>query len=164
MGFLPRDFQPPAGLEHERFHLRPIKIHDVVKDYDAVMTSRDHLWELFGEAWRWPPATLTLEEDLVDLAWHQKEGELKHSFNFAVMSRDESRLLGCVYVDPPTKAGFDAEVFWWARQDELANGLEEAIGDAARAWIGAWWPFERVAFPGRDQPWPEWDALPPAGS
>src|SRR3954451_18054562 len=108
MGFLPRDFQPPAGLEPARFPLRPITIHDVVKDYDAVMTSREHLWELFGEAWRWPPATLTLEEDLVDLAWHQKEGELKHSFNFAVMSPDERRLRAWCYVAPPTKSGFGA--------------------------------------------------------
>ena len=160
MGFLPRDFKPPSGLEHDRFRLRPITIHDVVKDYDAVMTSREHLWELFGPTWGWPPAGLTLEDDLVDLAWHQKEGELKRSFNFAVMSPDESRLLGCVYIDPPTRAGFDAEVFWWSRQDELASGLEDAIGAAARAWIASEWPFERVAYPGRDQPWPEYDALP----
>lgn len=53
-----------------------------------------------------------MEEDLIDLAWHQKEHQLRSTFNFAVVSPDESRLLGCVYVDPPTKQGFDAEVFW----------------------------------------------------
>ena len=30
-------------VETERFRIRPITIHDVVKDYDAVMTSVDHL-------------------------------------------------------------------------------------------------------------------------
>jgi hypothetical protein len=160
VSWLPKGWQPPAGLEHPLFRLRPITIHDVVKDYDAVMTSREHLWSLFGEVWGWPKATMTLEEDVVDLAWHQKEAQLKRSFNFAVMSLDESRLLGCVYVDPPTKQGFDAEVFWWARQDELANGLEGEIGAAARAWVEREWPFERVAFPGRDQPWAEYDELP----
>jgi hypothetical protein len=160
--FLPRGFTPPAGLEHDQFRLRPITIHDVVKDYDAVMSSREHLWSLFGECWGWPPASLTLEEDLIDLAWHQKEADLRKSFNFAVLSPDERRLLGCVYVDPPTKQGYDAEVFWWARQDELASGLEEELGAAARGWVEREWPFERVAFPGRDQPWDEYDALPDA--
>src|SRR3954466_256316 len=162
MSFLARDFEPPQGLEHERFRLRPITIHDVVKDYDAVMTSREHLWELFGEVWGWPSATLTLEQDLIDLAWHQKEADLKRSFNFAVMSPDESRLLGCVYIDPASRAGFDAEVFWWARQDELANGPGEAGGEGARAWLEAEWPFDRVAYPGRDQTWAEYRALPRA--
>ena len=159
MAFLPGDFAPPAGLEHERFRLRPITVHDAVKDYDAVMTSRDHLWALFGEAWGWPPDTLTLEQDLIDLAWHQKEADLRRSFNFAVMSLDGSRLLGCVYVDPPTKDGYDAEVFWWARADELASGLEDAIGVAARAWVEREWPFGRVAYPGRDIGWEEYVAL-----
>jgi hypothetical protein len=160
--FLPDGFEPPPGLEHERFRLRPITIHDVVKDYDAVMSSRDHLWELFGDAWGWPPADLTLEQDLIDLGWHQKEAQLQESFNFAVMSLDESRLLGCVYVDPPEKEGFDAEVMWWVRVDELASGLDEAVGEATRAWLEREWPFERVAYLGRDVSWDEYDGLPDA--
>ena len=46
MRFLPRDFEAPKGPERELFRLRPITIHDVVKDYDAVMSSvyeRDYL-------------------------------------------------------------------------------------------------------------------------
>lgn len=158
--FIRSGTEVPVGLEHERFRLRPITIHDTVRDFDAVMSSREHLWSLFGEAWGWPPADLTLEQDLIDLAWHQKEAELKQSFNFAVVSLDESRLLGCVYVDPPTKRGYDAEVFWWGRPDE--PGLEEEIGAAARGWIESEWPFERVAYLGRVEPWDEYDALPDA--
>ncbi len=160
MSFLPEGFLPPSGLEHERFRLRPITVDDTVKDYDAVMSSREHLWALFGQGWGWPPATMTLEEDRIDLARHQQEAERHESFNFAVMSRDDSRLLGCVYVDPPTKQGYDAEVFWWARQDELAGGLEAELDVVARAWVEREWPFQRVAFPGRDQPWDEYEALP----
>ena len=159
--FIPRGTTLPDGLEHERFHLRPITIHDVVKDYATVMTHREYLWSLFGEAWGWPPATLTLEEDLIDLAWHQKEHQLRSTFNFAVMAPDESRLLGCVYVDPPTKQGFDAEVFWWAVPDE--DGLEDEVGRAATAWIEAEWPFENAAYPGRVQRWAEYNVLPDAG-
>jgi RimJ/RimL family protein N-acetyltransferase len=162
VAFLPSEFEPPPGLEHERFRLRPITIHDVVRDYDAVMSSREHLWGLFGEAWGWPPADLSLEQDLIDLAWHQKEAQLRSSFNFAVMSLDESRLLGCVYVDPAEKEGYDAEVTWWVRADELGGDLDQAVGEAARAWLERAWPFRRVAFPGRDVPWDEYERLPEA--
>jgi hypothetical protein len=120
MGFLPPGFEVPALLETDRFRLRPLTVHDVVKDYDAVMTSREHLWRQFGQAWGWPPADLTLEQDLIDLGWHQKEFQRRSSFDDAVMSLDEARLLGCVYVDPPEKAGYDAEVCLWVRASELA--------------------------------------------
>jgi hypothetical protein len=154
MAFLPRDFDVPATLETERFRMRSITIHDVVKDYDAVMSSREHLWELFGEAWGWPPADLTLEANLAELGWHQIEFQHKSSFDYAVMSPDEGRLLGCVYVDPPTVAGYDAEVFYWARPTE--PGLEDELGRTVRAWIDERWPFERVAYPGRDVAWQSW--------
>jgi RimJ/RimL family protein N-acetyltransferase len=158
MTFLPENFDPPERLETERFRLRPIAVHDVVKDYDAVMTSREHLWAMFGEVWGWPPASLTLEEDLIDLAWHQKEGEIKSSFNYAVMSLDEKRLLGCVYIDPSDKA--DAEVAFWVRKDEMDTGLEKALDEAVREWISSEWPFESVLYPGRDMTWEEVASLP----
>lgn len=158
MTFLPKNFDPPGLLETEHFRIRPITIHDVVKDYDAVMTSREHLWGMFGDVWGWPPESLTLEEDLIDLAWHQKEGEIRSSFNFAVMSLDEKRLLGCVYIDLSEKA--DAEIAFWVRKDELDTGLEETLEETVRKWISSEWPFESVLYPGRDMTWEEVDALP----
>lgn len=103
MPFLPRDFIVPALLETDRVRIRPITIHDVVKDYDAVMSSQEHLWAMFGEAWGWPPKDLTLEQDLIDLGWPQKEFQLGSTFDYAVMSLDEKQLLGCIYVDPPAR-------------------------------------------------------------
>lgn len=150
MAFLPEGFSVPSLLETEGFRVRPITIHDVVKDYEAVMTNREYLWGLFGESWGWPQEDLTLEQDLIDLGWHQKEAQLRLSFNYAVMSLDERRLLGCVYIDPPEDAGFDAEVSYWARRD--GPELEEELGRVVRRWVSEEWPFKRVAFPGRDEP------------
>ena len=159
MPFLPRDHAIPTGFAGEGFKVRPITIHDVVKDYDAVMTSAERLRERFP-LWNWPPNDgLSLEEDLIDLAWHQKEAELGRSFNYVVLSPDESRVLGCVYVDPPAKEGADAEVTFWVRVEEEGTALEER---AAREWISADWPFERVRWPGRDISWEDWDRLPDA--
>jgi hypothetical protein len=156
---LPEGFEVPTLLETERFRLRPITIHDVVKDYAAVMTSAEHLRLTLPGGW--PPEDLTLEQDLIDLGWHQKEFQLRSSFAYAVMSLDERRLLGCVYVHPPTKdAGFDAEVYLWVRADELEKRLEEALEQAVRRWISEEWPFEKAIYPGRDLTFKEWEGLP----
>ena len=103
MRFVPSEFEVPDLLEHDRFRLPPLTVHDLVKDYDAVMSPRDYLWDQFGQAWGWPRADLALEQDLIDLGWHQKEFQRRSSFAYAVMSPDETRLLGCVYVDPPRR-------------------------------------------------------------
>ena len=149
MSFLPRDFTVPERVEGPGFHLRSITVHDLARDYDAVMSSRDHLWARFGALWGWPPADLSITQDLVDLGWHQKEFQLRRSFNYAVMAPDESRLLGCVYIDPPDDAGVDAEVWFWGRQDRLADGLELRLDAFVRHWLAEAWPFAQVSLNGQ---------------
>jgi hypothetical protein len=161
MRLIPLSHPIPEGIEHERFRLRILTIHDLVKDYDAVMSSAERLRERFP-FWGWPDPAMTLEEDLIDLGWHQKEAQLRRSFNYAVMSPDESRVLGCVYVDPPEKHGADAEVHMWVRADEEGGDLEAVLEGAVRRWLDAEWPFESVRWPGREITWEEWDALPDA--
>lgn len=149
MPFLPPEFTVPAVVETERFRLRSITIHDAFKDYDAVMSSREHLWSRFGAIWGWPAADLSIEQNIVDLAWHQKEFQLRSSFDYAVMSLDERRLLGCVYIDPPHEPGTDADVWYWARQSELSSGLEDRLGRFVASWLGSAWPFRKVTLNGK---------------
>jgi len=148
MSFLPREFQIPAVVETARFRMRSITIHDAFKDYDAVMSSREHLWSRFGEAWGWPAEDMTIEQNIVDLGWHQKEFQLRSSFDYAVMSLDEQRLLGCVYIDPPHVPGTDADVWFWARQSQLASGLETELASFLGTWLVEAWPFKTVTFNG----------------
>ncbi|MBD1915632.1 MULTISPECIES: GNAT family N-acetyltransferase [Cyanophyceae] len=148
MAFLPESFHVPAVVETARFRLRSITIHDAFKDFDAVMSSRDHLWNRFGEIWGWPPEDLTIEQNIVDLGWHQKEFQLKSSFDYAVMSLDEARLLGCIYIDPPPQADVDAEVWYWARQSELASGLEAEVEAFLLPWLRDNWPFSTICLNG----------------
>ena len=148
MRFLPREFQVPASVETARFRMRSITIHDVFKDYDAVMSSREHLWARFGAIWGWPAEDMTIEQNIVDLGWHQKEFQLRSSFDYAVMSLDERRLLGCVYVDPPDQDGVDAEVWYWARQSELASGLEAELASFLQTWLANAWPFRTILLNG----------------
>jgi hypothetical protein len=160
MTFLPPDFDVPELLETSRLRIRPLTIHDLVKDYDAVMTSRQHLWEQFGQAWGWPPEDLTLEQDLIDLAWHQKEAQRRSSFAYAVMRPDERVQLGCLYIVPSQKQGVDAAGALWVRASEVAGDLDQVLYGTVGHWLVECWPFTRVAWPGRELPWGEYDALP----
>lgn len=148
MSFLPREFIVPTVVETERFRMRSITIHDAFKDYDAVMSSREHLWSRFGLIWGWPSEDMTIEQNIVDLGWHQKEFQLRSSFDYAVMSLDEQRLLGCVYVDPPHQGGTEADVWYWARKSELASGLEAELEAFLLSWLAQAWPFGTISLNG----------------
>ncbi len=156
---LPAEFKIPAGLETDDFRLRMLTVNDVVKDYEAVMTSREHLQGLFGPQSTWPAADLSLEQDLIDLGWHQKEFQNRTSFAYTVMNLAETRCLGCLYIYPAKPADYDAQVILWARQSELASGLETRLLATVKQWIAQDWPFERVGFPGREIAWTEWENL-----
>jgi hypothetical protein len=135
-----------------------LTVNDVVKDYDAVMTSIDHLQGVFGPQSKWPSKELTFEQDLIDLGWHQKEFQRRSSFAYTVMNTDESQCLGCVYIDPTAKAGYDAEVYLWVRESEFKNGLDPLLFDAVKKWIEKEWLFNNVAYPGREIEWTKWEA------
>jgi hypothetical protein len=153
MPFLPRDFVIPDPPATHEFMLTPLRVDHVVLDFEAVMSSRERLWQLFGPGWGWPAAELTLMQDLVDLGWHQKEFQLRRSFNWAVLSTDQRTVLGCCYLDPSERPACDAEAFYWARSDRIGDGLEERLSAVFRTWVTTAWPFQRVAWPGRDHPW-----------
>jgi len=74
MKLVPDEFKVPDLLTTERFRLRPITVHDVVKDYDAVMTNRAHLWSLFGDCWGWRGDAWPFENVAFpgrDISWHE---------------------------------------------------------------------------------------------
>ena len=158
---VPHDFDVPDVLEHARFRLRMLSVNDLVKDYDAVMSSVEHLRTTFsresGGSW---PEGLTIEDDLVDLGWHQREFTLRTSFAYTMMTLDESRCLGCVYIMPTRRRDHDCKVEMWVRADTLASGLDEELYRTVRAWIADIWPFTKPAFPGRAVSFEEWHALP----
>ncbi len=146
---VPPDFVLPEPPATATWFLRPLTIHDVVRDYEAVMTSQPELWQRFGDLWGWPKPDLSLEQDLIDLAWHQKEAQRRSSFAYALMAVGAERQLGCAYIDP--EPGWDAAVLYWVRTDVLGAGLEAELGQVLRHWVATQWPFGRVVYPGREQ-------------
>ena len=156
--FVNREFVIPQQLETVDFRLRMLTVNDVVKDYDAVTSSAVYLRAIWPDS-EWPQG-LTLEQNLIDLGWHQKEFQRRSSFAYTVVTLDETRVIGCVYINPTRKRGYDAEVYLWAREAELGSPSDDRLFEAVDDWLAAEWPFENVAFPGRSIVWDQWNAIP----
>jgi hypothetical protein len=60
----------------------------------------------------------------------------------------------------PLPKGVDAEVYLWVRQSELSSGLDGHLFQTVKDWMRQEWPFEQIAYPGRETTWEEWDAKP----
>ncbi len=65
--FIPADFKIPELFENEHFKIRMLTVNDVLKDYDAVMSSIDHLQGVFGTNSKWPSKDLSIEQNFIDL-------------------------------------------------------------------------------------------------
>jgi hypothetical protein len=149
MPWLADDFSHPERLDLPTgHHLRPIRESDVDIDYPAVMESRDRLWAKYGEAWGWPPPDMTCEADRKDLARHQDEIAAHISFNYAVLNHDETKLVGCVYIDPPDEhaLGSDALVSWWVVDREADGPLERALEELIPRWLVERWGFRAIRY------------------
>jgi hypothetical protein len=145
-------------LETEQFRIRPMTVRDVVIDYEAVVGSPAELGAAFGDPDA-VPQPYTFEQELIELGWHQKEFQMGFSFCFIVVSLDEQTSYGNVYVFPASRGDFDAEIYTWVRKDQIDRGLGEDLFEITRKWIAESWPFERVAYPGREIDWDTWRAL-----
>ena len=145
--FVPSDFDIPAVLETNHFRLRMLSVDDVEKDYEAVIETQE-LFHSWGSSW--PREGFTLEENLVDLERHQQEFLDRDAFAYTVVSLDESRVLGCVYINPTTREDADARIHMWVRKSEYDQGLDPVLFQAVKEWIHSSWPFTTVTYPGRE--------------
>lgn len=151
LSWLPGDFAHPTRVQlASGLHLRPIRATDVDIDMPAVMGSQASLWTRFGQAWGWPPPTMTAAQDYADLARHEQEILRHESFNYALLNADETALYGCVYLDPLEEPGADphgAEVSWWVVDELVGSPAEAELNALVPRWLAECWPFSSVHFP-----------------
>jgi hypothetical protein len=121
-----------------------LSVDDVEKDYEAVMETQANF---HSPGLSWPREGFTLAENLADLARHQREYEDREAFAYTVVSLDESRVLGCVYIDPKDGDDPGARVELGVRASEVKTGLGRDLHAAVQAWITEEWPFETVVYP-----------------
>ncbi len=116
--------------------LRAASVDELERDYAAVMESAADI-KAANPALAWPEG-LTLEENLIDLAWHQREFQARRSFAWIIEDPD-GQYLGCLYVYPSISGEDSADVHWWWRTGSSAN--RERFRELLHAWLsGADWP------------------------
>lgn len=152
MEFYPDQAPVPEETRTDRLWLRPLRATDVELDYDAVMSSKEHLRGWSGS--RWPADDFTLAENLTDLQRHEREHEAREAFTFTVLDLSGARCLGCVYLMPVkpvaepccVDATYAANVGFWVRSSELAANLDAHLLATLRSWLATEWAFDRVVF------------------
>lgn len=139
--FVPADFDAPLRFEGPGFHLEPLGAGHNERDYEAWMSSIDHIRSTPGFAdWDWP-SPMSLHENLADLVEHARDFENRSGFTYSVLDGDQ--VIGCVYVYPSPKPGYDASVRSWvtASRAEMDDVVWRTLSD----WL-AGWPFSRIEY------------------
>jgi len=159
LAFIPAEFEPPVLVETDGFKLVPLGPELVDLDYAAYMSSIEHLQETFTRSTAWPHDKITDADAMQDMLNEEGRFNRRESFAYAVLTSDGEREMGCVYVRPSSKPGYDAEVSLWVTQVDYDAGFDSTLYGWTAEWIEQSWPFTEVAYPGRAIEWTAWDSL-----
>ncbi|UYO00709.1 MAG: hypothetical protein KIT02_05710 [Devosia sp.] len=116
--------------------MQALTIADLDRDYDAIMASADDI-RAANPGSRWPDG-LTKDDNLIDLAWHQREFRARRSFSW-VIENASGDYLGCLYVYPSISGEAAARVAWWWHTGH--GGSDAELRVLLTNWLsGADWP------------------------
>ncbi|MBB4856819.1 hypothetical protein HNO88_000116 [Novosphingobium chloroacetimidivorans] len=153
------DFKVPVLARGPGFKLVPLGPDLVQVDYDAYMSSIEHLQKTFSRSTNWPTAGITSADAMKDMQGEAGRFRSRTSFAYGVLTPDAKRERGSVYVSPSPVPGYDAMVRLWVTKDEFDRGFDAELYKWVVAWVRQDWPFAKVAYPGRSIDWATWDAL-----
>jgi len=156
---IPASFNPPTRIETPGFTLVPLSPAVVKVDYDAYMSSVEHLQKTFTRSTDWPHAGISDADAMLDMQTEEGRFKARKSFAYSVLTPDGSRERGSVYVSPSPVAGYDAVVRMWVTKAEYDSGFDADLYKWVTAWVQKDWPFRKVAYPGRSIDWATWDAM-----
>ena len=108
--FIPASFNPPTRIETPNFTLVPLSPAVVKVDFDAYMSSIEHLQKTFTRSTNWPHPGISDADAMLDMQTEEGRFKARKSFAFSVLTPDGSRERGSVYVSPSPVAGYDAIV------------------------------------------------------
>jgi hypothetical protein len=148
------DYEPKDRIETEGFVLRQINVRDAVMDFATFMTSIDAIKKQRGGTW--PRPDFTIEENIADLGWHQREFEFRTSFAYLVMTLDNKEELGCVYfypvghpmnsADTDVPEATDVVINMWVSKAAFEEGFYDELYYYMEHWVEAEWPFKNPYF------------------
>lgn len=158
--FVSAEFEVPVLFETNVFRFQPLHPDLVVLDYEAHITSVEHIkFSRHHQAIpTWPSQQATVAQNLRGLTIHYQEFVDRERFAYAVMTKDESAVLGTVYIKPSAKEGYDAHINMWIRTSH--RHLDSSLLQTVKDWVASDWPFQNPAYLGRDMSWEVWETLP----
>ncbi|MCA9883897.1 MAG: GNAT family N-acetyltransferase [Anaerolineae bacterium] len=151
--------QVPQEHKTSHFVFRPLSPDYTELDYDAVMASKLELRKWSHSTW--PEDDFTLDDNRDDLQRHYEEFQTGKAYAFTVLNLEESRVEGCLYIDPLQRlverfvkrngstreiieslAPDDAHLAFWIRSERL--GDESLLLREAMKWLLEVWQFPQV--------------------
>jgi hypothetical protein len=144
--FVAPDFKVPAGATMSTYKLVPLGPDLAKHDYDAYMSSIEHLRATFSSG-NWPNDKITMADAMKDVEGEMARFQARKSFTYAVLTLDGKKELGCVYLSPSRQPGFDAQVRMWVTKAEFDKGFETKLRADMKNWVATAWPFKNVAWP-----------------
>lgn len=157
--FVPAGFEVPILVEASGFKIVPLGPDLVKVDFDAYMSSIEHLQKTFTRSADWPHPGISDADAMRDMETEQGRFRTRKSFAYAVLTPDGSRERGSVYVQPSTIKGYDVVVKMWVTKAEYDAGFDAELYNWVTDWVRTAWPFKNVAYPGRAIEWATWDSL-----
>jgi hypothetical protein len=157
--FVPADFNAPTLVETGHFRIVPLGPDLVKVDFNAYMSSIEHLQKTFTRSADWPHNGISDTDAMQDMEAEQARFRKRASFAYSVLTNDGRRERGCVYVYPSPVAGYDAVVRLWVTKAEYDAGFDAELFEWVTTWMRKDWPFAKVAYPGRSITWEKWDAV-----
>jgi hypothetical protein len=141
VNFVPDDAVIPSGLVTEQFRLEPLGPQHNDADRAAWMSSIPHIQATPGIAGRsWPPDDgMSAEANERDLVGHAADFTARRGFTYTVLDPGSGETIGCVYLYPAKREGYDVRVLSWvtAARAELDAPLAATILE----WLDRDWPF-----------------------
>ncbi len=143
MSFVPDDYDVPTEFNGPGFRLEPLGPHHNERDYEAWMSSIDHIHNTPGfpdpdDGW---PSPMSLEDNLGDLAAHARHFEERLGFTYSILDGDH--VIGCVYIYPSRDPGVDADVASWVTESRA--DLDRVVREGLSEWLEAW-PFDTFSY------------------
>lgn len=125
----------PRHVELGAFRLTPLTTEHTEEDCAAVMSSAPVLTGVFGT---WPDG-MTLEENRIDLAWHDREFTLNRSFSWIIRDAGDT-YLGCFYVFPDPGTRGTAQAVIWIKAHPQRDATARTVIPRLQSWAAAHLP------------------------
>jgi hypothetical protein len=146
MSFVPKDFVVPTSLIGPGFRLEPLTVAHNVQDYAAWHGSINHIRATpgFTGPRQWPLEDFSLEQNRGELAEHEDHFARRVGFTYSVLSSKTGEVIGCLYLYPAKREGYDVDAKSWVRSDFAE--LDKPLYDAVSSWLATEWPFKSVDY------------------